>query len=219
MATIKNYPVIAPFATDQSLRRDVTNWTEKLPPIEDTPELRRTIEQWGLPWFRAGVLVRNHDGKFLMIHEGRVQIKKLKDDVRKMRLLQEGNWQGQQHPENQWVDGDGGWNIPAGRLNAWESFERAAEREVMEESGCIIHLEDYSYLRRSNKPSNLFIMPVYNAIALHSPKNFRSKEVMEIAWLSADEIHTLYQSKELRSPKSVMGALRAYGYSWEDVTE
>ncbi len=206
------YPITVPHTTSLSIDTEVKEWAAKLPSVEDTDELRSKIQQWGCPWFRAGALIRNIEGKFLMVHEARVQIKKIKDSELRAKAIQEILQKSPEckNLENEWVDGDGGWNIPAGRLSLGESFEFAAERETMEESGCVIHLEQRLYTRYSDKVKDPFIMPVYSAFALWAPTQFRTPEVLEIAWFTGDEIRALRDCDKLRSPKSVMGALTAF---------
>lgn len=198
--------IVIPKTINPGLQETVTRWTTAFfgPTLLYDAALQDSINQWGLPWFRAGALVCNDENKILMMHEGRVQVKKIKDEFLRNQYLAEGS------SLNDWVDGDGGWNIPAGRLRPGESFEEAAIREVKEESCWDVRIKHHLYTRHSEKIGNAFIMPVYLAEALSGPKFFRSKETLEIGWFSIAEIQAMYASEKLRSPESVMGSLAAY---------
>lgn len=198
--------VAIPETVDQELQKVVTSWATDFfgPTMLYDDALQDSIDQWGLPWFRAGAVVSNSEGKILMMHEGRIQVKKIKDEFLKNQYLAEGC------SPNDWVDGDGGWNIPAGRLQPGESFEDAVIREVKEESQWDVKIKCHLYTRRSEKIGNAFIMPVYLAEAISGPKVFRSKETLEIGWFTVAEIREMHADGKLRSPESVLGSLAAY---------
>lgn len=187
----------------------VRQWAKAngIPTVVTDPKLQKHISDWGLPWFRAGVIAVNDEGKILMIHEGRVQVKKIKDEALKQKLFSEG------HKPSDWVDGDGGWNLPAGRLNPGEMFEDAAEREADEESGWHVTVRQYLCKRTSEKPDNQYFMPVFIADAQYGPAEFHTtstRETLEIAWLTPAEIRQLHAEDKLRSPESVMDSLYVY---------
>lgn len=201
--------IVTPETLDPALSADIKQWAEinHVPAAVTDPAAQKSIRNWGLPWFRAGAVVVNGDGQILMVHEGRVQVKKIKDEAQKAKLLSEG------HKPGDWVDGDGGWNLPAGRLNSGETFEDGAEREVGEESGWHATVRQYLCLRTSEKPDNQYIMPVFLADANYGPAEFHTtatRETLEIAWLTPEEIWKLYATEELRSPEFVVAALEAY---------
>ncbi len=174
--------------------------TEELPYNDD---LWPTIEQWGYPWFSAGVVCERQN-TFLMMHEARVQVKKIRDEALKQQLLAEGH-----HPSD-WIDGDGGWNFPAGRLRIGESFEDAALREVEQETGWKVDLGKIIYIRTSDKPDNIYIMPVYLAQPLTNSGQYQTWETSEINWFSAAEIRQMAQDNLLRSPEFVTASIAAY---------
>lgn len=165
--------------------------------------LQSKIDQWGLPWFRAGAIVRDASGKILMMHEGRVQVKKLKDEAVRNFHLNRGL------AKNEWICGDGGWNLPSGRLRVGETFEDAAFREVKEESCWDISLSTVAHVRHSEKPDNQYILPVYLADAINGPEQYRTEETMEIGWFSAEEILAMHAAGMLRSPDFVLDTLKA----------
>ena len=165
--------------------------------------LQSKIDQWGLPWFRAGAIVRNAAGKILMMHEGRIQIKKIESEAVRNFHLSRGL------KKKDWICGDGGWNLPSGRLRIGETFEDAARREVEEESGWDITLSTVVHVRHSEKPDNQYILPVYFADANNGPEQYRTEETMEIGWFSAEEIQAMHTAGMLRSPDFVLDTLAA----------
>jgi len=198
--------IITPETCYPEVKNTVAQWV--LAQFGPTPSydatLRNSIDQWGLPWFRAGAVVYDCEGRILMMHEGRVQVKKVKDQRLKERLLEAG------HKPGDWVDGDGGWNLPAGRLKVGESFEAAALREVKEESGWDIALQALLHTRHSEKTSNTYIMPVYLAQAISGPDQYRTAETTEIGWFTPARISDMHAAGTLRSPEFVMDSLEAY---------
>lgn len=201
--------IAIPETQDPALNAEIQQWAvaNGIPVAITDAKLQKSIADWGLPWFRAGVVAVNGEGKILMIHEGRVQVKKIKDKVLKEQYLSEGRKPGD------WVDGDGGWNLPAGRLNPGEMFEDAAERETDEESGWCVAVKQYLCKRTSERPGNQYIMPVFLADAFYGPAEFHTtatRETLEIAWLTPAEIRQFHAEDKLRSPEFVIAALDAY---------
>lgn len=162
------------------------------------------IQKWGLPWFRAGALVYNKEGKILMMHEARVQVEKIKDPALKQGYLDAGK-----APDN-WVDGDGGWNLPSGRVRVGETYTETVIREVGEESGWQIKLEGLLHTRTSRKPGKIYTMPVFLAHAVDGPKQYHTEETSEIGWFTPAEIQEMNKSGVLRSPEFVMASLEAF---------
>ena len=198
-----------PITAFEQLRNDVVEWMEThfgANPSYDV-SMQARIDEWGLPWFRAGAIVRNRAGKILMIHEGKIQIKKIKDEQEKARQLAS-----HENNEDEWVDGDGGWNLPSGRLKPGESFEDGAHRELEEESGWQGILVEPLHVRKGDKPKNLYILPVYLFEAMSGPEQYRTKdhEVIGIGWFTVQEIKQMQADELLRSPDFVMESLEAY---------
>lgn len=198
--------ITIPRACTSELKETVTRWATAYfgPSLLYDDAKQAEIDQWGLPWFRAGAIVRDSEGKILMMHEGRVQVKKIKDEALKTRYLTEG------YKPGDWVDGDGGWNLPSGRLRVGESFEAGVMREVKEESGWSIAFKDHIHTRHSEKPGNPYILPVYLTEAITGPTEYRTVETMEIGWFTVAEIREMHAAGQLRSPDFVMDSLDAY---------
>ena len=185
--------IITPETYYSGLKTTIADWVTATlglnPSYDDT--LQNSIDQWGLPWFRAGAVVHNGAGKILMMHEGRVQVGKLKNKVEKEFHLARGL------TKSSWICGDGGWNLPAGRLRSGESFENGAIREVMEESNWDIELKEVIHVRHSEKPNNQYILPVYLAEAIAGPELYRTEETMEIGWFTPKEIQAMFEANLL----------------------
>lgn len=206
---VSELPIVIPKSDSRIVNFKVTKWAKAnhIPTVVTDPKLQTKITEYGLPWFRAGAVVANGEGKILMIHEGRVQVKKIKDPVLKEKYLSEG------YKPSDWVDGDGGWNLPSGRLNPGEAFEDAAERETLEESGWSAVVTRYLFARTSEKPDNQYYMPVFLATAVRGPAEFHTfetRETLEIGWFTPDEIRDMRTANMLRSPEFVIGALDVY---------
>lgn len=202
---IPELTIAIPQAHNPQLNAEIQQWAEanNIPTAITDPKLQESIAEYGTPWFRSAAVVVNNGGRILMIHEGRVQIKKIKDEALKQQKLAEGR------SLNDWVDGDGGWNMPSGRLGLGEVFEDGAERETKEESGWKATIKQYLCTRTGK----LYIMPIFLARANHGPAQFRTtetRETLEIAWLTVEEIRKLHADNKLRSPEFVSQALDAY---------
>lgn len=184
----------------------VTRWVDTYfgPTLSYDDSLQTDIDQWGLPWFRAGAIVRNAEGKILMMHEACVQVKKIKDEALKNWYLSEG------YKPDDWVDGDGDWNLPSGRLKPGESFEDGAQRETKEESGWDMAIKDCIHIRQGKKPSNMYILPVYLAEAIAGPEQYKTAETSEIGWFSESEILNMHTEGLLRSPEFVTDSINSY---------
>lgn len=197
--------IIIPTSNYKDIEQGVQHWIFKTfgqNPVYDEA-LQSSIDQWGLPWFRAGVVAINPQGLIVMTHEARVQVRKIKDPELKQHYLDKG-----MH-EKDWVDGDGGWNLPSGRLQPWEIFEEAALREFKEETGSAISPHSLVLLdiRYSDKPNNLYAMPIYQGyIDQEPPVGYQTKEISEVRMFRPDEIFGL----NLRSPEFVEQALKSY---------
>lgn len=200
------FTVYTPGSSYSKVEFAAKQWRQlhNIPETVSDEKVLAEIDQYGLPWWRAGALVFNQEGKVLMAHEGRVQIYKMRDEARKSQLLSEG------YSPKEWVDGDGGWNIPAGRLQfGTERFEEAAIREAEEETGWSIKIKDLIYVRKADN----FVMPVFTAEAVSGPEEFytvETREVIGIGWYWIWEIYNMRDAGLLRSPESVINSLEAY---------
>lgn len=198
--------IVIPSTNCTNLEAEIARWLHAKfgPDPEYDSAMETSIQQWGLPWFRAGALVVDEDGKILMIHEGRINIKKVRDENYKQWLIETNRCDA-----GGWADGDGGWNIPAGRLALGESFEEGVTRETKEESGHKIKVLGIIHVRWSKN----YVMPTFLAQNLSWPLHCRAKdpkEVIGVCNFSIEGIRALNDAGILRSPESVMGTVDAY---------
>ncbi len=201
--------LVAPKSWCNRINEEVEAWVKNYfgQQMQYDSSLEKTIDQWGFPWFRAGALIVNSEQKILLIHEGRVQVRKIRDEDIRNEYLYNG------YDGSDWVDGDGGWNFPSGRLRRGESFEEAILRKAREESGWEIALASPLHVRKSDKAGNPYVMPVYLAGTTSGPEKYstpKTRETLEISWFTPRQIHELGRDRALRSPEFVLNALKAY---------
>lgn len=199
--------ITVPQSKNLALMEKIAEWLHAKfgPNPEYSPSKQSDLEQWGLPWFKAAALVINNDGEFLLIHEGRVKAKKVKDEDYKTWLIEKSG----KVDSGGWADGDGNWNIPAGCLRLGESFEDGVLREVWEETGHQVELLGIVHVRWGDG----YVMPVYLAKDISGPSQYRTehtREVIGINTFSLEGVRALGKAEVLRSPESVLGALESY---------
>src|SRR5262245_35504243 len=85
------------------------------------------------------------------------------------------------------------WSIPGGRVEAGESLESAAVREVMEETGIPIRLEGVLRVEHAASPTTSRVRVIYVASPTddRAPKSVPDEESLCAAWLTLDEIGKL----------------------------
>ncbi len=81
------------------------------------------------------------------------------------------------------------WNFPAGRLEANESLEQGATREVKEETGCDVKLNGICYIANRILENDLLVMVVFNAKLINESIKFNKEEILDVKWLTYDEIN------------------------------
>jgi 8-oxo-dGTP diphosphatase len=107
--------------------------------------------------------------------------------------------------------GLGDWALPKGHLKKGETYQQAALREVIEETGCQALVEEYAgcttYLVHGTPKIVLF----WNMRAQGESAFRPNKEVMEVAWLSiADAVKRLVYASEMQL------VLRAASERWPE---
>lgn len=194
-------PIIIPEAFNPELNRDLREWVSAHlgPEPSYDASLQPEIDQYGYPQFRTGVITVNKWQEILMMHEAKVQVRKIKDQARKSELLAKGK------DPNDWVVGDGGWNLPSGRLRHGESFEEGGLREAREESGWKVILRRCLFVRQTDT----YFMPVFLATPEYGPRTYSTEETLEIGWFSSARIRAMCDEGLLRSPEFVTDALNA----------
>lgn len=153
-----------------------------------TDKLAEQIAIYGFPWLKVAVLIQNERGLFLCVHEAKVK-----------QELPDGSVQ--------WVRGDGGWNIPAGRVNIGESLTEAAIREAREETGYDVKLQGIVQMMVSSQTKNPYMIVTFAATAGKNHNDFNREEIGDVAWLAEVEIKQLKDQKKLRSAHLVESAI------------
>lgn len=152
---------------------------------------KQEVEQFGWPFFKAGVIAVNND-KYLLVKEAKVKQKQPDGSV-------------------EWVKSpDGKWNLPCGRLHQWENFWRGADREAREETACDF---DYGCIRHIGfrlDIDNPYIIVIYHAekpydISLTDPID--PEEIAATGWFTYEEILELNEKGLLRNPELTLGAV------------
>jgi ADP-ribose pyrophosphatase len=100
------------------------------------------------------------------------------------------------------------WELPSGGVEKGEDILKAAEREVMEETGFKTRALKllYSY-NPSNGMSNQNVHIIFGGVDNNKQKEFDTDEVKEVYWLSSDEIKTLIAKNEICDGISLMPLL------------
>jgi 8-oxo-dGTP diphosphatase len=92
----------------------------------------------------------------------------------------------------------GEWSLPKGKLEKGESFEEAALREVLEETGCLAEIEDFLSAvdyRVKGKPK----VVLFYRMRLVEERPFEpSAEIQALEWLAPDAAQTLLPHKKER---------------------
>lgn len=195
--------IVTPLSSTPKLKTAIDQWVQAKYGFDPkyNPELQSIINEFGLPWFRVAALVVDADGKILMMHEAKVQVKKIKS-----RTLQNHYLTEEHRDKKDWVNEDGGWNIPAGRVMTGESFEDALVREVKEESDHTIKILGLLYIRWGKD----YAMPTYLVQDLAGPEEYQTEETLGIGKFSVEGIRALRTAGILRSPESVVDSLSVY---------
>lgn len=89
------------------------------------------------------------------------------------------------------------WNLPAGYVDKGESVEHAAVREVKEETGYDVELGELIglYHEETARP----IKHVYKAKIVGGELAVQQDEILDVQWLSYQEIIEIHQSGKLRA--------------------
>ena len=96
---------------------------------------------------------------------------------------------------------DGKYGLPGGKVEPFEDIRIAAPREVEEETGLVIVLENLIglFYNRSER-GNPILNTVYSSKVIEGiPRIIRPDEIEEIVCLSLGEIREFYREKKLRS--------------------
>ncbi len=89
------------------------------------------------------------------------------------------------------------WNLPAGYVDKGETVEQAAVREVKEESGYDVELDGLIglYHEETTRP----LKYAYHARITGGKLKAQESEILDVKWLSYEEITALFEAKKLRA--------------------
>lgn len=100
------------------------------------------------------------------------------------------------------------WELPAGGIDKGEDILKAAEREVLEETGFKTKALKLRYsFNPSNGMSNQTTHVVVGEVAEYKQVDFDTDEVNEIHWLSVAKVKELVESKEISDGISLIAIL------------
>lgn len=89
------------------------------------------------------------------------------------------------------------WNVPAGHVDKGETAEQAAVREVKEETGYDVELDGLIglYHEETTRP----LKYAYNARVMGGELKKQEDEILDVKWLTYDEVTELFKAKKLRA--------------------
>lgn len=89
------------------------------------------------------------------------------------------------------------WNVPAGYVDKGEAIEHAAIREVKEETGFIVELDGLVGMYHENATRPLKY--AYRARITGGELKAEPDEILDVKWLTFDEVTELSETKKLRA--------------------
>lgn len=154
--------------------------------LEVTEEHRN---RWGDSWHRAGVLIVDEPGKFVLVDE--------------LNVLVDGKWIHNAKDR---------WNIPSGSCLKGESLINAAIREAREESAYDVELTGICLIKHGRHEDDPSLLVVFLAkiVSKGDPKLVDHAEIRACRAFSEEEIYDLARQGKLRSPNLVLGAIENY---------
>lgn len=112
------------------------------------------------------------------------------------------------HAANSWL-----WEMPAGRLDAGEAPQAAAERELREEAG--LRAGDWSSLGLIVSSPGVFTEVIHLFLARQltpAPHELEEHEVIEVHWVPLAQALAWACSGEIVDAKTLVGLFRAYEF-------
>lgn len=143
-------------------------------------------QRWGDSWYRAGVIVANEQGEFLLVEERRARINGV------------------------WCDVEDMWNIPSGSCQEDEQFIDAAVREAREELGQGVVLKGICAIKHGKHNDDPCLLIVFAAELTNEKFEFDHKEIKSQRWFSEGAIDRLNNQGKLRSSDLVLQSVKNY---------
>lgn len=89
------------------------------------------------------------------------------------------------------------WNIPAGHLEENELLIDGAKREIKEETGCDVEINEICAIENKNFEGDIFIGVIFKTKLLKDNIKYDTNEILDVKWFSYEEI--LKMKENLRS--------------------
>ncbi len=90
------------------------------------------------------------------------------------------------------------WNLSAGHVDKGESLEAAAIREVKEETGFNVRL--LSQIALYHEEASKSVKHVYSAEIIDGELHSQEGEILQVKWLSFEEIQAIQKAGKIRAP-------------------
>lgn len=148
-----------------------------------TKEHRR---YWGDSWYRAGVIVTNDRGEFLLVEELRARI------------------------NGAWYDVQDMWNVPSGSCREDERIIDAAIREAREELGRGVKLIGLCAIKQGHHNDDPAVTFIFAAELTGETYDFNHKEIKSQRYFSESAIYDLNNQGKLRSADLVLQTVQNY---------
>ena len=108
---------------------------------------------------------------------------------------------------NRYITQSEEWEIPAGRVDNEELSITAAAREVLEETGYVITEPQLIYKYNPMNGVTNKVIAVYKANAIQKSRQFDTVEVMDVQWVSKDNVTEMLRKNEIRCGLSLTGLM------------
>ncbi len=90
------------------------------------------------------------------------------------------------------------WNFPAGHVDRGENLKQAAAREVQEETGYLVDVgKEVGLFHEHTKTP---IKHIFEATITGGDLAAQPDEILDVRWLSFDEVQQLSEEEKLRAP-------------------
>ncbi len=150
------------------------------------PFTKQHRKRWGDSWYRAGVVVTNDKGEFLLVEDLRCRINGV------------------------WCTVEDRWNIPSGSCEEDEQFVDAAVREAHEELGRGVELKGICAIKHGKHNDDPCLLIIFVAELTDEHFEFDHREIKSQRWFSEDAIYDLNRQGKLRSADLVLQVVRNY---------
>lgn len=100
----------------------------------------------------------------------------------------------------------GKWNVPAGHLEDGETIFEGAIREIFEETGCKVRLNNMLPIMSGELENTTFIIITFTTELLEEKISFNKEEILDVKWISKEELENM-NNENLRDEKLIKRTL------------